>query len=239
MKIALSPFALAGLLLASVGLIACSDLQMRPQPATPDQISSSTDSNGTLNETSPSPSNETSAPAPVSWSSILGSTSAPEGWRVEPCVNPSLLCVYQGEELMGTVELFSQPVAGSEFERILAEAQREPIVALRRWTDIQYESIRRDRQIGDSTIRFAAEPPEEVAVGNLQGIRYGFTNTHANGVLIDRAIGYAATDGTTLYVIATGVISQDPTGSFSSDEDAQIFLPHLATIVQNLTFNSH
>jgi hypothetical protein len=205
-------------------------LQMRPQPApVPPETRSSTDPSSI-------PEAVTPASVPVSWSQILGETSAPEGWRVEPCVNPTLLCVYEGEEIIGTVELFTEPVAGSQFGQILEEEGGEPVPALQRWIESHYETIRSDRQIGIPTAQFSADPPEQVAVGNLQGLRYGFTTTHENGVLIDRSIGYMATDGTTLYVIATGVISQDPTGSFSRDEQAQQFLPHLAKIISDLNF---
>ncbi|MBD2155295.1 hypothetical protein [Leptolyngbya sp. FACHB-16] len=232
MKPSLRSLSLLGLLVIPFGLMACADLQMRPQPAppSPDAVSS--------------PGNTASAPGavapssvPVSWSQILGETSAPEGWRVEPCVNPTLLCVYEGDEIVGTVELFTEPVEGSQFGNILAEEGGQPIPALRRWIELHYETIRSDRQIGMPTTRFTSEPPEETAVGNLPGLRYGFTTTHENGALIDRSIGYMATDGTTLYVIATGMISQDPAGSFSSQEKTQQFLPHLAKIISGLNFN--
>lgn len=229
MKSSLRSLSLLSLLVIPLGLMACT-MQMRPQPAPipPENISSS--------GTSPVPEAVAPSSVPVSWSQILGETSAPEGWRVEPCVNPTLLCVYEGEEIIGTVELFTEPVAGSQFGQILEEEKGEPVPALQRWIESHYETIRSDRQLGIPTAQFSADTPEQVAVGNLEGLRYGFTTTHENGVLIDRSIGYMATDGTTLYGIATGVISQDPTGSFSSDEQAQEFLPHLAKIISGLNF---
>jgi len=212
----------------ATGLIACSDMQTRSQPLQAEVVSA--------DAVTQSPSDTISAAMPGSWSAILGPTSAPEGWQVTPCDNPVLLCVYRGDALIGSVELLAQPVAGSEFEAMLAESGGEPVEALQAWAVSHYEVIGRDRLLGDSAIQFSSAPPEAVTVGNLPGIRYGFTTTHANGVLIDRAIGYATTDGTTLYVIVTGVISQDPSGSFSSNEDAQQFEPYLAAIVQGLNF---
>jgi len=213
-------------LLISTGLMACTNLQMDSQPTPSEPVSPTLSEDGTA----PSPD----AIASASWATILGATSAPEGWRVTPCENPNLLCVYEGDNLIGTVELFTQPVVGSAFEAMLTASEGEPTEALRAWTEELYASIERDRQIGDSTVQFSADPPEPVMVGNLPGLRYSYTTTHATGALVDRAIGYAATDGTTLYAIVTGVISGDPSGSFSSDEAVQQFTPHLAEIVENL-----
>jgi hypothetical protein len=222
---------LAVVCLIPLGIAVYGELQMKPQPL-PLAITPVAALDGAIahhtSETMTTPSE------PLSWSAVLGETSAPEDWQVTPCENPTLLCVYENNEILGTVILFSQPVANSEFEAILAQSQGEPIAALRSWIKYQYNSIESDRTLNDNTIRFSAESPEEVKVGTLPGLRYGYTTTHANGVLIDHAYGYVATDGTTLYAMVTGVISRSPAGSFSSDELAQQFAPHLAEIVAGL-----
>ncbi|MBD2060379.1 hypothetical protein H6F88_31030 [Oculatella sp. FACHB-28] len=232
MKILAFFLPLAAMSFAALGMAAYTELQMEPQPL-PLEVTPSTKPNeaiaqSQLSETTTTPSDT------LSWSAVLGETSAPEGWQVTPCENPTLLCVYENGEILGTVILFSQPVDGSEFEPMLVESQGEPIAALRAWTESQYNSTERDRTANDSTISFVAEIPEEVTVGSLPGLHYGYTITHANGVLIDQVLGYVATDGTTLYAIVTGVISRSPAGSFSSDEAAQQFAPHLAEIVAGL-----
>jgi hypothetical protein len=42
------------------------------------------------------------------------------------------------------------------------------------------------------------------------------------------------TDGTMVHVFVTGVISGDPSGSFSDEELVETFEPHLDTIIQGL-----
>jgi hypothetical protein len=232
MKILAFFLPLAALSFVALGIAAYTGLQMEPQPL-PLEVTPSTTPNDAIAQ-SQLPETATTPSDTLSWSAVLGETSAPEGWQVTPCENPTLLCIYENGEILGTVILFSQPVANSEFEAMLTESQGEPIAALRSWIAYQYDTVERDRTINDSTISFVAETPEEVTVGNLPGLRYGYTTTHANGVLIDHVYGYVATDGTTLYAIITGVISRSPGGSFSNDEAAQQFAPHLAEMVARL-----
>lgn len=218
MKRLTSVLPLSGLLLVAVGLLGCAGMQTQPQPE-------------------PLPTDQATSATPrelPSWSAILGATSAPAGWQVSPCENPTLLCIYENGEIIGTVELFAEPVAGSAFEAKLEEAGGDRVRALQGWLADHYATIESDRKLGAPELKFTSESPEPAAVGSLEGLRYGFTTTFANGNLADRTRGYAATDGTTLYVIATGVISGDPTGSFFSVEAAQQFEPYLAEIVAGL-----
>ncbi|MBD1996310.1 hypothetical protein H6G00_06740 [Leptolyngbya sp. FACHB-541] len=232
MKILAFFLPLATISFVALGIAAYTELQMEPQPL-PLEVAPSTTPTDAIAQ-SQLPETVTTPSDTSSWSAVLGDTSAPEGWQVTPCENPTLLCVYENGEILGTVILFSQPIPNSEFEAMLADSQGEPIAALRAWIESQYNSIERDRTLNDSTTSFVAETPEEVTVGSLPGLRYGYTTTHANGALIDHAYGYVATDGTTLYGIVTGVISRSPAGSFSSNEAAQQFAPHLAEIVARL-----
>ncbi|MBD0336260.1 MAG: hypothetical protein ICV62_12285 [Cyanobacteria bacterium Co-bin13] len=223
MNIATRLLSLSGSLLIIASLTACADLQMRPQPAPlpPEPVP---------------PGAMSSIPTDLpSWSAILGSTSAPAGWQVSPCENPTLLCVYVDGDIIGTVELFTETVAGSNFGAKMAEAGGDRDAALRAWATEFYTSIEQDRKLGAPTLQFSSQAPEAVPVGDLSGIRYSFTTNHANGTLADYSLGYAATDGTTLYVIATGMIAGDPTGSFSDYDALQQFEPHLAEIVEELT----
>lgn len=218
-----------GLLLITTGLIACTKPQVQPQPA---PLPEDALSDGAIDAAETAPSEDPAQD--LSWSAILGPTSAPAGWQVTPCDNPILLCVYEGDDLLGTVELFTETVAGSTFETMLAEANGDRIQALTTWSEQHYATLEQDRKMGDSTVTFSSVPPEEVAVGGLPGLRYGFTTAHANGALIDRTFGYVTTDGETLYVFVTGVISGDPGGTFSDNAVAQQFEPYLADIIAGL-----
>ncbi|MBE9109390.1 hypothetical protein IQ273_08165 [Nodosilinea sp. LEGE 07298] len=212
--------ALAGIGLVSNVLIACAGvLPMAPQPAP-------------LSETG-AVVTELAATA-TGWADILGPVPAPDNWQVEPCVNEVLLCVEANGELIGTVERFSYPVGEVALptgETLTAGAERE---FLRAWVADHYGSIERDRKTADPALTFTSEPPQAIDVGSLPGLRYGYTVTHPNGALFDRGIGYVATDGNQVHVFVTGVISGDPTGSFSDQAAVEAFEPHLNTIIQGL-----
>ncbi|MGG6237108.1 hypothetical protein ACQ4N7_00585 [Nodosilinea sp. AN01ver1] len=211
--------ALAGIILVSNVLIACTSVPMAPQPEP-------TPETGTV-------VTEPAAPA-TGWADILGPVSAPENWQVEPCVNEVLLCVEADGELIGTVERFSYPLAEVNLQGgapVTEEAQRQ---FLRAWVTDHYAAIEGDRKTADPNLSFAGDPPQAIAVGSLPGLRYGYSVTHPNGTLFDRGIGYVATDGDQVYVFTTGVISGDPTGSFSDEAAVEAFAPHLNTIIQGL-----
>jgi hypothetical protein len=181
----------------------------------------------------------TSAPAsPPGWANILGPVSAPENWQVEPCTNPVLLCVKANGELIGTVERFSYPLsevnvqAGASTGAPTTEAAQRQF--LQAWVSDHYTTIEQDRKVADPALRFVGETPAAMTVGSLAGLRYGYTITHPNGALFDRAVGYVATDGSQVHVFVTGVISGDPSGSFSDDAAVETFVPYLDTIIQGL-----
>lgn len=181
----------------------------------------------------PQPSQSTT-PNAIAWNSILRSTSAPEGWQVSPCENPILLCVRSNGEIVGTVELFTSSIAGSEFEQLLREAGGSREQALQAWVQNFYDSIERDRATGISDVRFTSQPPTAVSVGQLPGLRYEFASRRSNNALYERMIGYVAADDDTLYVIVTGMINGDPAGTFSDDAALQQFEPHFDRIVTGL-----
>lgn len=232
MKLLTSILPLSGLLLATVGLLGCANPQTQPQP---EPLPTEQAGPASTNSDSAATGDATLPAEQPGWAAILGETSAPAGWQVSPCINPTLLCVYENGEIIGTVELFVEPVEGSNFGTQLAESGGDQARALEAWVADHYNTIESDRKIGAPELKFTTEAPEPAAVGSLPGLRYGFTTTHANGNLADRTRGYVATDGTTLYVIVTGVINGDPTGSFSNIEAAQQFEPYLAEIVAGLT----
>ncbi len=188
----------------------------------------------------PAPPSETGAvvtkpAAPATgWADILGPVSAPDNWQVEPCVNEVLLCVEANGELIGTVERFSHPISDANLQGgapVTEESQRQFLQA---WVADHYAAIESDRKTADPALTLIGEPPQAIAVGSLPGLCYGYTVTHPNGALFDRGIGYVATDGKQVYVFVTGVISGDPSGSFSDKAAVEEFEPHLDTIVQGL-----
>lgn len=172
--------------------------------------------------------------APTGWADLLGPVSAPPGWQVEPCVNAVLLCVEANGELIGTVERFSHPVSEVPVQGGLPLPEGSELEFLQAWVNNHYRTIEEDRQVADPALKFVGETPVAISVGTLPGLRYDYTIEHPNGALFDRGVGYVTTDGTMLHVFATGVISGDPSGSFSDEELFETFLPHLNTTIQGL-----
>ncbi|MBE9159851.1 hypothetical protein IQ265_23890 [Nodosilinea sp. LEGE 06152] len=212
--------ALAGIVLVSNVLIACTGMPpMAPQPEPPPETGAGI--------TEP-------AASATGWAGILGPISAPENWQVEPCDNEVLLCVEANGELIGSVERFSHSISDVNLQGgapVTAESQRQFLQA---WVADHYAAIEGDRKVADPALTFTGDSPEDINVGSLPGLRYGYTVAHPNGALFDRGIGYVATDGDQVYVFATGVISGDPSGSFSDEAALEAFEPHLATIIQGL-----
>lgn len=170
----------------------------------------------------------------TSWADILGETSAPDGWQITPCENPTLLCVQTDGEILGTVERFSYPLGEVNLQGgapKTPEAQRQFLEA---WVADHQATIEQDRAGADPNLRFTSDLPTPFPVGSLTGLRYGYAFSDAGGVVRERTLGYVATDGEQVYVFATGVITGDPTGPFGRESDLSAFEPHLATIIEGL-----
>jgi hypothetical protein len=181
--------------------------------------------------------NEESAvvePSIASWADLLGPVSAPDGWQVEPCENPALLCVRAEGEILGTVERFSYPFGEASWPGAVPQTPAAQRQFLDIWVADHYAAIKTDRAGADPNLQFAPDSPEPARVGSLPGLRYGYTITHPNGVVYDRSVGYVATDGDQIYVFVTGLISGDPSGSFGNTEDFAAFEPHLNTLMEGL-----
>lgn len=206
-----------GMAVMTAALVACSQA---PQP--PQTESSDAASQNDTTETSPN-SNE-------SWSDILGVASAPEGWQVSLCENPVLLCVEADGTQIGTIERLSYPL--SEAQDISDQAAT--LEFLQDWVEEHYATIEGDRTTADNTLQFSKLVPEEISVGSLPGLRYGFRTTHADDRLFETAIGYVATDGETLYIFTTGVMGNEEAGFFTTETALETFEPHLDQIIQNL-----
>lgn len=180
----------------------------------------------------------------IGWNTLLRQTSVPEGWTVYACQNPVLLCVENKGELLGSVELFTTPVQGSEFERMMRDAGVSPDAidlnkmqtVLNTWINTHSATIQQDRE--GAGLRFSAQPPKVVAIGNLSGWRYEFATTREDGGLFDRSVGYVTSDGNTLYVIVAALTPGDPAGTFGDDTSLRTFEPHLDRIVAGLNLSA-
>ncbi|MBD2108613.1 hypothetical protein [Nodosilinea sp. FACHB-13] len=208
---------LVGISLLTTVLLACSASPPSTPPTPPE-----------------TPASQTDPATSSSWADLLGPVSAPPDWQVEPCVNAVLLCVEADGELIGTVERFSHPISEVPMQGGLPLPEGSELDFLQAWVSDHYRTIEEDRQIADPALKFVGETPVAISVGTRPGLRYSYTIEHPNGALFDRGLGYVTTDGTMLYVFATGVISGDPSGSFSDEGLFETFLPHLNTIIQGL-----
>jgi hypothetical protein len=194
-------------------------------------------------------------PTPVEgniWKKILGTTLAPNGWKVNPCEgNAPLLCVSSQGEILGTVEIGVYPVnnnpdfqknliasgipLGSKIDYQSPKYQNQVLTALRTWVADLDTTLAKDRQSTYSNkIVFSAYPPQQIPVGKLQGIRYGFVGLKQEGGVQEQHISHVAFDGTTLYVINAAFDPGSVTGKFEKLENLAIFQPYLDAIAANV-----
>jgi len=187
------------------------------------------------------------------WQKVLGKNIVvPNGWQVAPCQgNAPFLCVSSKGEVLGSVEIGIYQVSKDvNFQKHLANAgipfgskvdyknsgnQTKVITALKAWAEDYYASLSKDRLKGyGNQIIFSTHPLEEVSIGKLPGIRYGFTGIKQEGGLQEQYISYAAFDGTALYIISTAFDPGAVTGKFEKLENLVIFQPYLNAIAENL-----
>lgn len=214
--------AMVGIALFTGGLVACGTILSSPQP-------------------NPAPASQPIPPiepaAIPGWADVLGEAPAPAGWQVTPCDNPILLCVNAKGEMMGTVERFSYPLGDIDLAAAVEPIPGSELEFLRAWVAEHYAVIERDRQLADNSLIFTSEPPVEISVGGLPGLRYRFMATRPDGELFERYVGYVTTDGALLHVFVTGIISGDYAGVFSSSAALAEFEPYLDDIIQGLSLS--
>jgi len=202
---------------------------------------------------------KTSPPVPPTsmtgnvWARVLGKNNlVPKGWEISPCEgNSPLLCVSANGGVLGTVEINVYQVKNNpNFQKHLAEAgitfgsqvdyqssanQSKVITALKAWVKDHYVSLSQDRQKGyGNKIILSTDPLQEISIGKLPGIRYGFTAIKQEGGLQEKYISHVAFDGTVLYVISTGFDPGGATGKFEKLENLVIFQPYLDAIAENV-----
>lgn len=187
------------------------------------------------------------------WKTLLGSTTAPNGWSVVPCEGEaSMLCVREGNKSVGGVELGIYPLETlPDFQKILVAVgipsgetnyqsphrQAQLLTALKAWAADYYVTFANDRRIGYGTqVRFSPKEPETVPFGSLQGLRYGFAGLEQNGGVREEHVGYVAFDGKALYIISTSFDPPSITGTFDTLKNFRRFEPYLSELVAEINF---
>lgn len=186
------------------------------------------------------------------WQKILGDTSVPDGWQVAPCQeNGALLCVSSQGKRLGTVEIQTYPVKNNpEFQKYLQESgiplgsqlnyqnqedQVKVITALQGWVADFYTNLTKNPPSADSgQVIVSTYPLQQVTIGKLPGIRYGFVALKTDGGVQQQQIGHVAYDGTKLYVITTSFAPGAGGGKFAKLDNLAVFQPYLYAIAQNL-----
>ncbi|WP_427161629.1 hypothetical protein ACQFX9_08770 [Aliinostoc sp. HNIBRCY26] len=178
------------------------------------------------------------------WQKILGKTTVPTGWSVVPCPDKAtLLCISDQGKPVGTVEIQLEPVKNnSEFQQHLAAAgiplgsptesqnpeyQTKLNTALQAWVADFYTNVAKTRQ------SVSTYPPQQVKIGKLPGVRYGFVELTSAGGVKEQYISHVTYDGTQLYIISTSFASD--TSNFTNLEHFAAFQPYLDAIAENLS----
>jgi hypothetical protein len=182
---------------------------------------------------------------------IFASSEAPAGWSVRPCEgNGPLLCMFDGSEQVGTIELFASHIETlPEFAGMLSDAglevgsidYRDPAQAaqIREAFDAFIESnlktFEEDRQIryrGKAT--FTRLPVEDIRIGDMPGVRYGFTVADESGKLVEKWPSQAAFDGSVLYILVPHY-DEGSFFSFKSLDALDTFEPFVPALLEGLT----
>ncbi|MCX7593504.1 MAG: hypothetical protein N2235_07040 [Fischerella sp.] len=186
------------------------------------------------------------------WKNLLEKTTAPTDWQVAPCDgNAPLLCISANGKRLGTVEMGVSPLEKQpNFQKILAQVGIDPTknvdyqdpqsqtqltAALNAWVTEHYAGLEKDRKgsYGDR-ITFSTYPPQQVQVGKLPGIRYGFVGLKRQGGVQEQHLGYVTFDGKNLYVMTTAFDPGSTTGKFEKLEHLAVFEPYLDAIAKDL-----
>jgi hypothetical protein len=181
---------------------------------------------------------------------ILGPAEAPPSWSVRPCEgNGPLLCVFDGREQVGTIEFFASHIETlPEFGGMLSAEglvigsidYRDPNQAalIRKafdpFIENNHKTFEEDRKIGyGDKATYNRLPVEDIRIGDVPGVRYGFTMTDENGKVLEQWPSYAAFDGRILYIL---VPHYDPDSffSFTSLEVLEEFEPFVPALFEGL-----
>ncbi len=197
------------------------------------------------------PGVDTSVATQNIFETIFTSADAPAGWGVRPCEGTGpLLCVLDGSEQVGTIELFASHIETMpEFAGMLSGAGLEPgsidyrdpaqAARIRKAFDAFIESnlktFEEDRGIrygGKAT--FTRLPVQDIRIGDMPGVRYGFTVTDDTGQVVEKWPSHAAFDGRILYILVPHY-DAGSFFSFTSLEGLETFEPFVPALLDGLT----
>ena len=186
------------------------------------------------------------------WGRLLGATSVPSGWQVQPCDRESpFLCVGQGQTNLGSVEMQRWSVDKlPRFQRELTRLGLTPGLitysnpdhvakvreALKVLVVDYHLTIERDRQpVYGKTVKYEPMLTDRIQMGSLPGWSYGFQGVATNGPVRERYVSYLAFDGSeTVYIVTTCFDPAAATGKFARLSHLEQFQPHLRRIVETL-----
>jgi hypothetical protein len=184
--------------------------------------------------------------SPLVWDDILGPISVPPGWSVGICEssNSPFLCVCSDHGYAGGLELGTYPLESMpRFRADLAVSSDGGFSALEALAKDFYQMLEKDRKSGFGIdYMFVALTPERVAIGDLLGVRYGFSGFSPNGRLLERSVHYSTFDSNAVYMIVALAVSPPPGGQWIErlgefvDADLRQFEPFLAETVKHLRF---
>jgi hypothetical protein len=107
--------------------------------------------------------------------------------------------------------------------------------ALNVWVREEYAVLNKEREKSyKNQVNFSGYPPQKVSIGQLQGVRYGFTGLKTEGGIQEQHLKYVAFDGNSLYVINTAYDPARKSGKFDKYENLAVFEPFLSEITSNL-----
>jgi hypothetical protein len=183
------------------------------------------------------------------WVYLLGQTSAPAGWSVRPCDPQSpFLCVFRSNSYLGSItiqrwEYSNSPILQREFDKLGVVPglftysnptdRAKVLTALKAVIADYYQTIENDRTTTyGKTYKVQGQQPEEVKVGALPGLKYGFKGIDRSGQVREQYVSYMAFDGK-LNVIVTGYDPAAESNVFKELASLTQFESHLKTIVEN------
>ena len=186
------------------------------------------------------------------WQWLLAETALPQGWQVEACEPAQpFLCVTKQGQRIGTMELQRWDL--EQLPDLQSELLQQGLVpglityddpsdrakvltALQASIADYYETIRADRLATYGTqAAFVALVPEEVPVGRLPGLVYGFSRVTKTDEVKERYRSYMAFDGRQyVYNITTSFDPLAETGTFEELDDFETFVPYLNTLIAAL-----
>jgi hypothetical protein len=184
------------------------------------------------------------------WLRLLGKISAPLGWSATACDGQApFLCVYRNKLYVGSIQLLrweyrNFPILQAQFKKLGLVPGRitysnpndkaKVLTVLKAVIADYYKTIETDRMTTyGKTYKVQVQQPEEVKVGTLPGLKYGFKGIDRTGLIREQYVSYIAFDGK-LNIIVTGYDPAANTNVLKDLDSLRRFEPHLKTIVENL-----